>query len=117
MEGNWFVMRVDYKDAGQGNQVVVTNLHWAYEAKQLKLDPPTDDGEDLYWRRRYVGATKDRQNRVYTKPALDAVPDHVRIQWIQTAIVDNMGEGDLTPEEIETQVQAELAALIAEKEG
>ena len=51
------------------------------------------------------GTTADDQNRVYTKAALEAVPESVVIGWIQQAL------GAEAVAEIEAQLAANLAEL------
>ena len=71
----WSAPAVDWTNEEQvGGQVKVTTLHYRAELT-----------EDIYTATSY-GTTPDDGNRVYTLPALEAVPESVVIGWIQQAL-------------------------------
>lgn len=73
----WSAPAVDWTDAEQGNgQVKVTTLHWRATLADAEFSASS------------YGTTPDDGNRVYTKPALENVPESVVIGWIQQALGD-----------------------------
>ena len=73
----WKAPAVNWQDVEDGSgQVKVTTLHWR---ATLEADGFTATS---------YGTTPDDQNRVYTKPALEAVPESVVIGWIKQALGD-----------------------------
>jgi hypothetical protein len=72
----WSAPAVDWVDDEQPGQVKVTTLHWR---ATLEADGFTASS---------YGTTPDEGNRVYTKPALEAVPESVVIGWIHQALGD-----------------------------
>jgi hypothetical protein len=72
----WSAPAVDWVDDEQPGQVKVTTLHWR---ARLEVDGFSASS---------YGATPDDQNRVYTKAALEAVPESVVIGWIHQALGD-----------------------------
>ena len=72
----WSAPAVDWQDAEQQGQVKVSTLHWR---ATLEADGYTASS---------YGATPDDGDRVYTLPALEAVPESVVIGWIKQALGD-----------------------------
>ena len=73
----WSAPAVDWNDVEESQgQVKVTILHWR-----------CTEGAGEFTASSY-GTTPDDQNRVYTKPALESVPESVVIGWIQQALGD-----------------------------
>lgn len=77
MAVEWKAPAVDWVDLeDDSSQCKVTTLHWRATLV---------DGE---FTASSYGTTPDDQNRVYTKPALESVPESVVIGWIQQALGD-----------------------------
>lgn len=75
MSVNWSAPAVDWQDVeGNPSQAKVTTLHWAATL------------EDQGFTAHAYGATADDQNRVYTKPALESVPEATVVEWIHQAL-------------------------------
>ena len=73
----WKAPAVDWQDTeGNPNQAKVTTLHWRCSLTEGEFSASS------------YGTTPDDQNRVYTKPALENVPESVIIGWIQQALGD-----------------------------
>jgi hypothetical protein len=71
----WTSPLVEWEDVeGNPSQMKVTTLHWRATLV---------DGEFVAV---LFGTTPDDQNRVYTKPALENVPESTVIGWIQQAL-------------------------------
>lgn len=70
----WSSPAVDYEKIATGGDVLVTTLHWR---AVLEADGFTASS---------YGTTPDDQDRIYTLPALEAVPESVVIGWIQQAL-------------------------------
>jgi hypothetical protein len=72
---DWTIARTDYDiDPQVVGQVKVTNLHWRATL------------EDQGFQSSSYGSTPDDQNRTYTLPALEAVPEAVVVGWAQAAL-------------------------------
>ena len=92
----WNAPAVDWQDVEDNpSQCKVTTLHW----RATLVDG--DFTASSY------GTTPDDQNRVYTKPALENVPESVVIGWIQQALGD---------EEV-ARIEQALADNIAEQQN
>ena len=92
----WSAPAVDWQDVEDNpSQCKVTTLHW----RATLVDG--DFTASSY------GTTPDDQNRVYTKPALENVPESVVIGWIQQALGD---------EEV-ARIEQALADNIAEQQN
>ena len=112
----WKIVRMDYKNVpGEGGNVVVTILHWECIATELKDPAPTDPEEDLYYRGRMYGALPEGNNRVYTIPALSAVPASVVLGWLHAAM-DSDPESP-TSDEVEAEVLARIERQKAPEGG
>ena len=73
----WSAPAVDWNDVEESTgQVKVTTLHWRCTETDAEFTASS------------YGTTPDDQNRVYTKPALENVPESVVIGWIQQALGD-----------------------------
>lgn len=71
----WTSPAVDWDNTDQQQgQVKVTNLHYRVDLEADGFTAST------------YGTTPDGQNRVYTLPALEAVPESAVIGWIQQAL-------------------------------
>lgn len=93
----------DIEDDQQG-QVKVTTLHWNCEA--------WDDAYTGYPHATSVGTVDaSEQSRVYTLPALEAVPASVMTGWVKQAL------GDEGVQEIEDNLLAQYNELVAPTKG
>ena len=72
----WSAPAVDWVDDEQPGQVKVTTLLWRATLADAEFSASS------------YGTTPDDGNRVYTKPALEAVPESVVIGWIHQALGD-----------------------------
>ena len=73
----WSAPAVDWNDVEESQgQVKVTTLHWRC----------TEDAGEFTGSS--YGTTPDDGSRVYTKPALESIPESVVIGWIQQALGD-----------------------------
>ena len=107
----WKVVRLEYKNVDNPSQnVLVTNMHWECTASELKDPAPSDPEDDLYWRGRVYGSLPDGNNRVYTLPALQAVPQATVIGWVQAAI-------DAGPEQSVAEIEAAVLAQIEKQKN
>ena len=90
----------DIDPEGAPGQVKVTTLHWRASL--------TDQGETAS---SYGTVSTADQNRVYTLPALQAVPESVMVGWVQDAMEDP------TYEEVEASLQAQIDLLVTPTTG
>ena len=100
----------EYDMAPEGvpaGQVKVTTLHW--DATQA--EPNADPEEDDYSARQYGTVSTADQNRVYTLPALQNVPNHVMVGWVQ----DALGEEEV--DRIEAALQANIDLQVTPTSG
>ena len=75
MAVKWNAPAVDWQDLEDNpNQMRVTTLHWRASLTEGEFTASS------------YGTTPDDQNRVYTKPALENVPESVVIGWIHQAL-------------------------------
>jgi len=92
----WKAPAVDWKDVEDNpSQCKVTTLHWLATLTEGEFTASS------------YGTTPDDQNRVYTKPSLENVPESVVIGWIQQALGD---------EEV-ARIEQALADNIAEQQN
>ena len=94
MEPVWKAPAVDWTDVEQGSgEVKVTTLHYRASLTDGSYTAST------------YGTTPDDGSRVYTKPALESVPESVVIGWIKQAL------GAEAVTEIEAQLAVNLEQL------
>ena len=73
----WTAPAVDWNDVEESpGQVKVTTLHWRCTEADAEFTASS------------YGTTPDDGSRVYTKPALESVPESVVIDWIHQALGD-----------------------------